>query len=620
MKGRVCRFILLLLSILAVASASLSAATVEAASPDSSFMNVTSVAIGSVPMLPVPQLRVAAYNVLAQALAKSSYFPYTKGNTLKWKARFPLLQRTIDGLGADVICLSEVDEIDQWRAWLSSTGFDSLFQQKPTKKWGSLIAWRRGSFELQRVAACDFNDVAVAVQEGLLDPAKLSADEPRSPSHYARDGNGLVVALRPSSGSPFAAQLDGILVGATHLYWDPAAASVKAAQAAQFRLCLGEALAEAVAAGSPSSASPTGPDSLAAALSRWAVFVGGDMNSFPRSAPVQLLRRVPIPVSAGLASGSASGSGSGSGSAASAPSVSSWNRWGRTSPPGMEPPPPLAASPTAAPTAAASTPASASALASATPSATNAAAAGGAASEPVAAAGGAGAGSSSSSGGTSSASVPAADHHGAHHHAAAAAPGTLSPTLLHHWQPYGELSPAYAAWLHRLAQHCVDAMAEAAAATGAATAAEAPSPALVAAPAPGYATLLLRSAYGSFGRESALVSAAAAPSASAADVGDDESFEPPFTTMVASFRGCIDYIMYSAELVTRSSSPEAVADTGGAAAGAVAFSSVKLPPRVVDVLPLPSEEAITANGSVAMPNPTMPSDHAPVAAAFQFAL
>ena len=54
----------------------------------------------------MPELRICAYNVLAQTLATSSFFPYASAY-LKRATRLPRTLARIRALDADVLCLSE---------------------------------------------------------------------------------------------------------------------------------------------------------------------------------------------------------------------------------------------------------------------------------------------------------------------------------------------------------------------------------------------------------------------------------------------------------------------------------------------------------------------------------
>lgn len=105
-------------------------------------------------------MRVASYNVLAQCLAKSSYFTFAEKATLKWANRSKALAALVPSLG-DVICLSEVDYVPHWRATLEPE-YVLLHHMRGSKQYGQAIAYRRAQFRLIDTAACNFDDVADA--------------------------------------------------------------------------------------------------------------------------------------------------------------------------------------------------------------------------------------------------------------------------------------------------------------------------------------------------------------------------------------------------------------------------------------------------------------------------
>lgn len=105
-------------------------------------------------------VRVAAYNVLAQCLAKSSFFPYSGHGVLSWRHRWPRIAATIDSLDADVLCLSEVDEEKSYQRHFAERGYDTLFAPRAGKQYGNLLAWRRDKFRLVTQAVADMDDLA----------------------------------------------------------------------------------------------------------------------------------------------------------------------------------------------------------------------------------------------------------------------------------------------------------------------------------------------------------------------------------------------------------------------------------------------------------------------------
>ena len=233
------------------------------------------------------RLRVAAYNVLAQVLAKSDYFPYA-GGALKLKQRWPQLQRVLESLDADVICLSELDRVEEdYRPWLAARGYALVYKRRGAKQYGNGIAYRTAKLELVAAACADLNDLADAVSCGV---AGTEAWHVVQGHHAADDSAGTIAArFRRDSVCVYAAlrlvghpQRLGVVVGCTHTYWDPSMSVVRSAQAAAVLLGAAE-FAGAVAA---QERAPT----------PWPVIVGGDFNSQPGTDAHRLLIRTPLPL------------------------------------------------------------------------------------------------------------------------------------------------------------------------------------------------------------------------------------------------------------------------------------------------------------------------------------
>ena len=192
---------------------------------------------------PPPALRVATYNVLAQVYAKSSWFPWTERRLMKSKTRRDAIRTYIERLNADVLALQEVDgyEDDEentksgggWKTWLRSRGYDSTYVRRTNasnaKKDGSCVAWRRDVFEEIERREIAYNDIAHEMYPSTSEPADGDADEDAATvearSRYLRDCVGNLTLLRRTATD------EEIVFASTHLYWDPAFADVKLAQA-----------------------------------------------------------------------------------------------------------------------------------------------------------------------------------------------------------------------------------------------------------------------------------------------------------------------------------------------------------------------------------------------------
>lgn len=195
--------------------------------------------------------RVATYNVLAQTLATSRYFPYS-GSALQAKHRLPALTGRLLGLRADVIGISEA--YPEVLASLHANGYESLFVPRVKREYGVALAYHSGRVELLQSAALDFDDVADSLIGNQGDVGG-GADTFRTNS-VAVFGAFRVIGAPTGEGV--------FVVAEAHLHWNPAQELVKSAQA----VALKRAAAEFAAAHAPAKAP---------------LIIVGDFNSMPGS-------------------------------------------------------------------------------------------------------------------------------------------------------------------------------------------------------------------------------------------------------------------------------------------------------------------------------------------------
>lgn len=196
--------------------------------------------------MPPQRLTLATYNVLAQSLASSRYFPYASPY-LKGGPRLIKLTERIRALDADVICLSEA--YTELLVSLQGLGYGVISKAK--KAHGIAILYKTSILECTKSAASSFDDVFEALAENGVEHSNPPVPVFRTSSL------GLFASLRfKSTGAHFS-------VANSHLYWDPRVEVVKAAQALTLLRCASEFSA---------CYAPSSP-----------MFVCGDMNSMPDS-------------------------------------------------------------------------------------------------------------------------------------------------------------------------------------------------------------------------------------------------------------------------------------------------------------------------------------------------
>lgn len=234
-----------------------------------------------------------SYNILAQAYVKSAMFPHSPGPCLKWKSRSKAVLTVLKSLGADFLCLQELDEYDSfYKKNIESVGYSSIYiQRSGQKRDGCGIFYKQDSAELVIEEKIDYNDLVPSMQDNNSSedkdenlPAggnkKLASKDVCSKNsradhgdlndpcvRFKRDCVGIMAAFRLKD------PCHVIIVANTHIYWDPELADVKLAQVRYFlsRLAQFKLLVSDKFDWSPS------------------VVVAGDFNSLPESQVYQYL-------------------------------------------------------------------------------------------------------------------------------------------------------------------------------------------------------------------------------------------------------------------------------------------------------------------------------------------
>ncbi|CAK9180016.1 unnamed protein product [Ilex paraguariensis] len=216
------------------------------------------------------KFRLVSYNILAQAYVKSALFPHSPSPCLRWKPRSQAILTVLKSLGADFLCLQELDEYDSfYKRNIESHGYSSIYiQRSGQKRDGCGIFYKPNSSELVIEEKIDYNDLVNSVQSGAtscevqnndaplcggnkdagvkdLEPKNNREDrgDPNDPLvRLKRDCVGIMAAFRLKDPSGHL-----IIVANTHLYWDPEWADVKLAQAkyllsrlAQFKMLVSD--------------------------------------------------------------------------------------------------------------------------------------------------------------------------------------------------------------------------------------------------------------------------------------------------------------------------------------------------------------------------------------------
>ncbi|MED6207198.1 hypothetical protein PIB30_033591 [Stylosanthes scabra] len=198
---------------------------------------------------------LVSYNILGQVYVKSSLFPHSPSQSLKWKFRSSSILEVLKNLGADFFCLQEVDEFDSfYNASMRNLGYSSIYMKRSgQKRDGCGLFYKHDRAELVLEEKIEYNDLVKSIKDGnspnddkeskvqTRQPNKqedaASNDGPKSNKEDRGDPNdprvrlkrdcvGILAAFRVKDPSRHV-----VIVANTHLYWDPEWADVKLAQA-----------------------------------------------------------------------------------------------------------------------------------------------------------------------------------------------------------------------------------------------------------------------------------------------------------------------------------------------------------------------------------------------------
>lgn len=180
------------------------------------------------------QVKIMSWNMLAQALIRRELFP---GSDFLKKDRIPALMQEVLQVGADIVCLQEVDRIEDHSPALAQDHDFVYHIGYPDKPHGVAIAWKRSRFDKvgQHAGRLDESPLfppPLSVSATLTTPYDLGSatQEAESPTRQelglSRSTRNVfsLVALK------FKDREGGIIIATTHLFWHPTAAYERARQ------------------------------------------------------------------------------------------------------------------------------------------------------------------------------------------------------------------------------------------------------------------------------------------------------------------------------------------------------------------------------------------------------
>ena len=216
--------------------------------------------------------------LLRQCYCRSTYQTWSPRGSLDKKPRHAALLRTLEAAECDIILLQECEDYESfWRPALLARGFEGQYKQRTQasnkKKDGCAIFFRTSRLALSGWEAIEYNDLAALPLPAV--PEQLVLEQPPdvmdARTRLERDCVGLLaeLTLQGTDGSA-----RSLVVGTTHLFWNPDFDDVKVAQAGLLMQRLARFLATRFTAQEGA---------------RIPVVLGGDFNSLPSSTVVEVI-------------------------------------------------------------------------------------------------------------------------------------------------------------------------------------------------------------------------------------------------------------------------------------------------------------------------------------------
>ncbi|OZJ04466.1 hypothetical protein BZG36_02801 [Bifiguratus adelaidae] len=198
------------------------------------------------------RVRVLTYNVLAQNLVHRELFP-SSGNELKWKHRKRMILDEIIAYDADIACLQELDHVEDFYGQeFAKVGYEVELAKHESKKHGLAILYKPDIFALTKRTVIEYDKDMV-----FGPPTQLTGNIALILSlRFKSNKDGMQDADQPMS---------GLVVGTTHLWWQPETFYERARQACTYVYRCDEVARQ--------------PDNETS--SRWPCLATGDFNSDP---------------------------------------------------------------------------------------------------------------------------------------------------------------------------------------------------------------------------------------------------------------------------------------------------------------------------------------------------
>jgi CCR4-NOT transcription complex subunit 6 len=159
--------------------------------------------------------RIVSLNCLAPSYVNPHQISWVHPMHLTWSHRKKSLIESIRELRPDIVCLQEFEEDPGFLMELAKAGFSTIFHKRPGRLDGCATCWMADKFRIVGdFKVVDFND--------------LASERDSKSLNYKRDNIAVICRLRDLNNSRF------VVVGNTHLYWNPMRPEIKLAQIVYF--------------------------------------------------------------------------------------------------------------------------------------------------------------------------------------------------------------------------------------------------------------------------------------------------------------------------------------------------------------------------------------------------
>lgn len=140
-------------------------------------------------------------------------------SALSWTTRFDQISSYLDATKADIFCLQEVDHFaDSFEPFLQYRQYECLYLQRPERKDGCMIAFKKDILELSHYDYVNFDDIATLV------------DTEYTRSHYKKKNVAMIAHFNLKSNPSPDLESKQFVIANTHMYWNPNKPNLKLAQ------------------------------------------------------------------------------------------------------------------------------------------------------------------------------------------------------------------------------------------------------------------------------------------------------------------------------------------------------------------------------------------------------